>query len=205
MSSPQTIEIPDSLPVMVLPCTLFPHCLMPLYIFEPRYRAMLAQALSTDRMFCIGTCDSGDPGANVAPISTAGLVRACVTHANGTSHLILLGLRRIRLTDWLETTPFRVARVEPLACEMENPKLADRIAEEAIDMVGELTGPSQAMSAKIYDHLRQLNDPSAVADVIAHNFVTDPAQRQQLLETLDVVERLHHLSQVIQTRIADQS
>jgi len=190
---------------MVLPCTLFPHCLMPLYIFEPRYRAMLAKALSTDRMFCIGTCGPDGKPPDVAPISTAGLVRACVTHENGTSHLILLGVRRIRFTGWEELTPFRIAKVEPIACETDDPKLASRLADEAIDLISELSGPGQSMSVKIHDNLRSLNDPSAVADVIAHTFVTAPLQRQRLLETLDVVERLHNLSQFIQTRIADQS
>ncbi|MCB1233019.1 MAG: LON peptidase substrate-binding domain-containing protein [Verrucomicrobiae bacterium] len=209
MSENDSIEMPDSLPVMVLPCTLFPHCLMPLFIFEPRYRAMLAQALESERFFCIGTSDpDADPDNDertVAPISTAGIVRACVTHDDGTSHLLLLGTRRIRFVDWIQTEPFRIATIETVECEIETPDLADQLAREAIELTADFIGEGRPMSPQVHDHLRSLDDPSAVADVIAHSFITDPRQRQQLLETLEVGERLHRLSQYLHARIADQS
>ncbi|MBL9154951.1 MAG: LON peptidase substrate-binding domain-containing protein [Verrucomicrobiales bacterium] len=203
---PATLEkLPESIPVMVLPCTLFPHCLLPLYIFEPRYRAMLSTALAADRMFCIGTVPEGGEPDDIAPISTAGLVRACVTHENGTSHLILVGTKRIRFTGWRQMAPFRIATIEPIDCEIEDADLAERLASETIDLVEELTGPDQTMSVKLHDNLRLLNDPSAVADVIAHTFVTGATERQRLLETRDVVERLHCVNQFVQTLIAGQS
>ena len=204
-----SIEIPGTVPVMVLPCTLFPHCLMPLFIFESRYREMLRRALESDRFFCIGTSDpDADPDNEerpVAPISTAGLVRACVTHEDGTSHLLLLGTRRIRFLEWVQEEPFRIARVEPAACEIDDPVLASRLAAEAIEMTTELAGEGRAMSDQVHEHLRSIDDPSTVADVIAHSFVTHPRQRQLLLETIEVSERLHRLSQFLQAKIADQS
>ena len=48
------MEIPDAVPVMTLPsATLFPQALLPLYIFEPRYRQMLTDMLRTERMFTV--------------------------------------------------------------------------------------------------------------------------------------------------------
>ena len=95
--STEAETLPGSLPVMVLGgATLFPRGYMPLFIFEPRYRAMLDHALERDRMFCIGHARPGidvehstDP---VYPVTTMGLVRACVTHPDGTSQLMLLGV-----------------------------------------------------------------------------------------------------------------
>ncbi|MCB1066220.1 MAG: LON peptidase substrate-binding domain-containing protein [Verrucomicrobiae bacterium] len=207
MSEDPSIEIPDRMPVMVLPCTLFPHCLTPLFIFEPRYRAMLKQALETDRFFCIGSRDPDidEDEPEVASISTAGIVRACVTHDDGTSHLLLLGSRRIRLVDWIQRQPFRIATVETITCENENPSLADRLASDAIDLIADFTGEGHPMSTQVHQHLRSLDDPSAVSDVIAHSFVTDPRQRQELLETLEVSERLHRLGQFLQRSITEGS
>ena len=49
-------ELPDSIPVITLAqCNLLPHGLLPLFIFEPRYRNMLAHALNHDRCFCVAT------------------------------------------------------------------------------------------------------------------------------------------------------
>lgn len=204
MESPPE-RLPASLPVMVLPCTLFPHGLLPLFIFEPRYRAMLSRSLASDRLFCLGTRDPADEDSPIAPISTAGLVRACVTHDNGTSHLLLLGLQRIRLLDWEQTEPFRVARVEAAPSEREDESLALSLARDAIELTRDLAGPGLPMSRKAHDHLGTLQDPSAIADVIAHSFVTEPRHRQLLLETLDVVERLHLLGQLIQSQISGES
>ena len=207
MPDDSVIDLPDRLPMMVLPCTLFPHCLMPLFIFEPRYREMLKGVLETERFFCIGTsdpdADAEDEDRPVAPISTAGMVRACVTHDDGTSHLLLLGTERIRFVEFLQTAPYRIALVEPVPSRTETVGLARQLSAEAIDMTAELSGDGSSMSSKVHEHLRSLDDPSAVADVIAHNFVTEPRQRQQLLETIEVGERLHLLTQLLQARLSD--
>lgn len=203
-------DLPKTIPVMVLPCTLFPHALMPLFIFEPRYRAMLDVALGSDRFFCVGTTDPEDSAhedeeRRISPISTAGIVRACVTHEDGTSHLLLLGVQRIRFVDWMQITPFRIARIESAECETESPSLAEQLAREVIDITTALSGDDGGMSREIHDHLRTLDDPGMVADLVAHSFVTDPRQRQQLLETLDTGERLRRLARHLHARLADQS
>jgi ATP-dependent Lon protease len=205
---PPEVELPDSIPVMVLPgCTLFPGCLLPLYIFEPRYREMLSYALENERFFCIGTARKGiDPETDpdpVLPLSTAGLVRACVTHDNGTSHLVLLGLSRIRITGWTQEKPFRIAEIDPVPAENGHSKAARELAAEVIDLAGRLVGEDQPMSGRLHDHLRGLGDASTIADVVAHNFVVEPAERQTLLGASDVTERLHLLTQHLQRRIAE--
>ena len=67
---------------MVLPMVLFPHSLVPLYIFEPRYRAMLAWALERDRIFCIALQKPGEAesksGVHFHHTAGLGLIRACV-------------------------------------------------------------------------------------------------------------------------------
>lgn len=84
------IELPPEVPVMVLPGTqLFPNALLPLFIFEPRYRAMLAHALAGPRMFCVASVKPGvlEPSGDddLHPVAGVGLVRACVGKEDGTS------------------------------------------------------------------------------------------------------------------------
>src|SRR5438046_3183984 len=95
--------LPDQAPVMPLPnALLFPHALLPLYIFEPRYRDMLEHALGQHRMFSVALLkpkrsewQSPDDFFHVAGV---GLIRACVGRPDGTSNLILQGLERVRFT-----------------------------------------------------------------------------------------------------------
>src|SRR5258705_13877356 len=93
-----SVILPKQLPVMALPgSVLFPHALLPLYIFEPRYRAMLEHALAQHRMFCVALINANHAEwsslYDFRPTATVGLIRACVGRADGTSNLILQGLQ----------------------------------------------------------------------------------------------------------------
>ena len=95
---------------------LFPHSLLPLYIFEQRYREMLSHALDGDRMFSVALIRRGIEEAkgieDLCRVAGVGLIRACVGNDNGTANLILQGLVRVRLLGLAQEKPFRVARVE---------------------------------------------------------------------------------------------
>src|SRR5437867_1685310 len=104
---------------MVLPgAHLFPNAILPLFIFEPRYREMLAWSLDQQRMFCIAPMKPGISEARSPEdfhhIVGLGLVRACVGHEDGTSHLALQGLARVKITGFLQETPFRIAELREL-------------------------------------------------------------------------------------------
>ncbi len=191
-------EIPDTVPVMVLGgATLFPHGYMPLFIFEQRYRDMLSYALERERMICIGharpnidTEENPDP---VYPITTVGLIRACVTHPDGTSHLMLSGLQRAEIMGWEQTAPFRVATIVTQPSRVENLTQVANSALELVDLSSRLCGEGQPMSKQLKEHLRGVSDPAAISDVIAQTFLSDPIERQKLLDTLNVEDRLQQL------------
>ena len=95
-----SVTLPKELPVMPLPgAVLFPHALLPLYVFEPRYRKMLEHALQRHRMFCVTlikpSCPDWRAPEDFFHLATAGLIRACVGRGDGTSNLILQGLQRV--------------------------------------------------------------------------------------------------------------
>src|ERR1700742_5110385 len=98
-----SVTLPKQVPVMPLPGALvFPHALLPLHIFEPRYREMLKHALAHHRMFCVALlkpdCIDWDSPDDFFHIATVGLIRACVERSDGTSNLILQGLERVRFS-----------------------------------------------------------------------------------------------------------
>src|SRR5690242_12871298 len=109
------MKLPREVPVMTLPnATLFPHALQPLYIFEPRYRQMLADVLASGRVFAIAMQRPGYTREIPAPVAGLGLVRVAVRHADGTSHLVLHGLARVELGEVVRYRPYRIQRVRPL-------------------------------------------------------------------------------------------
>jgi Lon protease-like protein len=178
--------LPDEMPVMVLPdCHLFPGCLLPLYIYEERYRQMLAHALDSNRMFCIGNREGEDEEAPISPHSTAGLVRACVRQKDGTSHLLLLGLQRIKLGNWVQTNPFRVARIEPLETVMGDPDEQQRLKKEALG----LFSAASEQAKELRKVLEENDDAEMVCDVLSYHFTRCPKLQQRLMGEPSLVKR----------------
>src|SRR5215813_9968249 len=109
------MKIPPEVPVMTLPnATLFPQAFLPLYIFEPRYRQMLSDALHSNRMFAVAMQKPGHTRETPLPVAGLGLIRVSVGHRDGTSHLILQGLTRVGLEEAVKYKPYRVHRIRSL-------------------------------------------------------------------------------------------
>lgn len=193
------VLLPETIPVILLSrCNVMPQGLLPLFIFEPRYRKMLSHALNNDRFFCVGMhrddvpeeCDDA-----FHPCSTAGFVRACVHHADGTSCLMLQGVQRIRLTGWVQRQPFRIARIEPVntvnSAPEQVPELRAAVLNRALAMIA---GPdNRALGEKMCG----IKDAEILADFIAANFIQDAALRHPLLGMADLNERLGYLLEML--------
>jgi uncharacterized protein len=191
--------IPQRLPVMMLSgCNLLPHGLLPLHIFEPRYRMMLEEALHGDRMFCIGTLqgpeETFDPADCVHPTSTAGFIRACVAQPDGCSNLLLQGLQRIRLTDFQTDRPYATAAVTPITTVNGDPGEVSNLVEDVRSQAMELIAlNNKEASRPIQEQVCGLEDPEMLGDLIGYHFIDRPEERHLLLETACLRTRLAHL------------
>ena len=205
MSDP--IELPDAVPVMPLPgALLFPHALLPLYIFELRYRAMLEHALARHRMFCVALVDpdlaewhSTDDFHDVAGV---GLIRACVGREDGTSNLILQGLQRVRFTGFEQERPFPIARIEPLESVHANRIETEALSTKLLELYATFKHKGRQLPDKVHVYLSDLSNPEMLADLMAATFVSDPARRQRLLEELSIKQRLRLVIQYLREESA---
>ena len=193
--SPQNpVPLPDSMPVMVLSdCYLFPGCFLPLFIFEERYRAMLRHALAGNRMFCIGT-RTDENEDSVLPWSTAGLIRACVRQPDGTSHLMLYGVQRIRLSGWEQEHPFRIASISPVEVTPPPADAAQALIQESLSLLPAPTPTCSEAMQQLKSTLAAMSCPDRVCDVLAYHFVREPEALKTLLSSTDPLERLRVLN-----------
>jgi Lon protease-like protein len=197
--------LPDQIGVMTLQeVTLFPQSMLPLYVFEPRYRRMLEDSLKAHRLFCVAQRKPGTSRDIPAEVAGLGLIRAAVGHGNGTSHMILQGLTRVRLDKTLRYKPYRVNRIEVLKTPDDDGQNLDSNVRRLKDVVTErldlgVAFPSSAkkehlVKAKdILNYLNTLDDPGHVADMVACSLLPDSGQRQVILETVALEQRLNYL------------
>lgn len=204
----RSVTLPKQLPVMPLPGTvLFPHALLPLYIFEPRYRNMLEHALQQHRMFCVAlikpSCPDWHAPEDFFHFATAGLIRACVGRGDGTSNLILQGLRRVRFTSFKQGKPFPIASID--AVELREPTTVETeaLGTKVIELYGSLKHDRRQLPAKLDRYLSELRDLEMLADLMASTFVSDPLRRQRLLEEHSVNQRLRFLIKYLRDEIGN--
>src|SRR4051812_36509625 len=164
---------------MVLPeAHLFPNALLPLYIFEPRYRQMLAWSLEQHRMFCIAPMKPGISEArSIADFHHTvglGLVRACVGRDDGTSHLVLQGLARVRIIGFLQDAPFRIAEMRELPSKPTDPQESEELTAQLLEVCTLLRASGATVPEALDKQLAQIEDPATLSDIIAHTFLRDP-------------------------------
>jgi Lon protease-like protein len=192
------MTLPRIAPVMVLPnALLFPNSLLPLFIFEPRYREMLKWVLAEQRVFCIAQTK---PGVNEAltpedfhDTGGLGLVRACVGHEDGTSHLVLQGLARVRFTGFVQEEPFRIAELAELRSETTDELDGEALTARVLQLCAQLRANGTPVPEAFDQQLARIDDPAVLADVVAHAFLRDSVHRQAIFDELHVGQRLEKL------------
>jgi uncharacterized protein len=193
-SSMPTIQIPERCGVMLLPdCTLFPHGGLPLYIFEPRYRKMLDDALEGDCFFAVARLTGNEKvlAKSVAPVGTIGLVRASREQQDGTSQLLLHGVMRVRFTQWLDDQPYPCASIEPVISIFSPENQAVAAMKTLRGAVEDAIRPlPEEVQAGVFALLDRAEDPGLMTDIVCQQFIHEPDLRQQLLEMESVAGRI---------------
>jgi len=190
-----SLHIPEVCGAMLPPdCTLYPHGGLPLHIFEPRYRQMLEETLSGSCFFsvaCLTGEETDNPAECTAPVGTVGLVRASREMDDGSSNLLLHGVIRVRFTEWLEDGPFPKARISPIPAVFEPESQSESAVESLREAAESATRklPEEVRST-VLEMSKQIDDPAILADVICQQFLHQPEERQQMLETESVAARI---------------
>jgi ATP-dependent Lon protease len=208
------MNLPHEVPVMTLPnATLFPQALLPLYIFEPRYRQMLADALHSNRMFSVAMQKPGSPRETPLPVAGLGLIRVSVGHRDGTSHLILQGLARVELAQAVRYKPYRIQRIRPLQTPPCDNVTVDALIAKVRELLVERIelglilplpmaslGPSESDPAppsaspkEIMHCLDSCTNLDQTVDLVSRAVLPGAVERQAILETVDVEARLRRL------------
>jgi hypothetical protein len=183
----------QALKVFPLPsAVLFPHAALPLHIFEPRYRALVRDALEGDKVLALAQLEPGWEGQYgerppMQPMLCAGLIIWHEELADGRYNILLQGVTRARLLSELPADKlYREVRVQLLPdSEYQGPE-----EERLRQAVFELAGRVPASFAENLLPLVARSTGGALADVVAAAVIPEPERRQELLCELDVRKRL---------------
>jgi hypothetical protein len=196
-------------PIFPLPdVTFFPHTLLPLHVFEARYRAMVIDALERDRRLAVVKLQPGYEAGYagkpaVHPVAGLGEIVSCERLATGRYNILLRGECRVRLEDELPSdTLYRVVRARRLAdAEPAGDATAalTRMRAACRSLLGALQRPADLLDPA----LAEGQAAGVIADRVAAAVLPDADLRQSLLETLDADARVRRVADAVESLVRE--
>ena len=199
--------LPDD-SIVILPVrnfVLFPGLVMPIAIDRPGSIAAAQEAAGTERP--LGLLLQTDPAVDepgpdgLHRIGTVAEILRYVTAPNGTHHIICRGVRRFRVLEFLPGHPFIAARIEEIAgAEILTPEIEARVhrlkerAREALQL-------QPNVPPELGATIEGLTSASALADFVAGIIDVTSADKQRVLERIEVQDRLDDVLGVVAQRI----
>lgn len=196
--------LPPSIPIFPLPnVVLFPNVFLPLHIFEPRYRKMVADALEGDRIIGMVLLRPGweadyDGRPPVYPIGCAGLITHAEPLPEGRYNIVLRGLEKFRIGEEDDSLPYRVAQVETLMEDLTDGERAmvrtERRRLEAL-LVPQPEG--RGTDAKVPPSMPDEDLVNALAQYLE----LEPVEKQALLERDGLLARCRSLIELLEMKV----
>lgn len=196
------------MPIFPLPSVvLLPGATMPLHVFEPRYRTMLADCLATHRVMAIALLagnesDERREGQSLPRIARVAGIGSIVEHAalpDGRSNIVVKGVARAVLRELPFSPPYRRGHARILEPSPTPVSQADYAALRGAALA--FASAARRLDRNVEFVLPPDLDAGATADLCAHHLLLDASARQRTLEELDVAERVRF---VVAT-LADQT
>ena len=198
------------LPIFPLPgAVLLPYALIPLHVFEPRYRKMVRDCQSGAGVMALANIPGealreGREPPRVLPVIGAGILARVDPLPDGRSNIVLRGVRRARIVEELSTQePYRLVRAEALAEPFADAAFLARSAEQLRQMVLAVCARHPGAAATALAQMAgSTAAPGDLADAVGAMILESPEERQQLLETASAEDRLRRVTQHLAATLA---
>jgi Lon protease-like protein len=189
------VPLPRLIPLFPLPnVVLFPQVLLPLHIFEPRYREMVKDVAAGDELIGMillrGPEDIAEPGRDVFTVGCAGRMIRKVDLPDGRSNILLQGVREFVPREQTFDRPYRVAAVDWMPAPPKGFRLDPTLKRTLLERIRQFLGEKQ-------EEMRILNDPTVsdemLVDLFAFALDFPVAEKQSLLEVQGLESRAERL------------
>lgn len=196
------VEIPTELGILPMRnVTLFPGITAPVVIGREGSVRLIEDTLRGEKV--LGLVAQRDPAEErprpegLYTVGTAARLLQAQRHSDGTVRVLVQGLRRIAVLRYVQQEPYLRARIQPLRDVGELSAEVERLQAYVIQQFGKLIAHTPLMPAELFLAISSIPSPGMVSDLIAGHLNVPLAERQELLEQLDIKARLARLGFLI--------
>ncbi len=206
-------QLPDLIPILPLyDAALFPKMVLPLVVMEPASVLLVDEAMAAKRI--VGLVVSRKhleaekaekptmekPAAEeMAAIGTAAMILKMAKTEDNKAQMLVQGLTRFKIAGFVEGKPYLQARIAPLTDIVQQDTETEALKTNLQNLFEKIVELSPGLPQEIAAMAKSLQDPGLLADMVASTINSTTAEKQEVLEILDVKKRLKTV-----TRIATQ-
>src|SRR5215211_3540830 len=198
----QEQPLPSALPVLPLKEIVpYPDTLTPLAIGQRRSVRLINDVLSGERMLVLVASrdrEADEPAPDqLHDVGVAAIVARMLKVPDGTIRILVQGMERVRLVDYVTEEPYLVARIEPLPDVVEPSPELEALTRNVQRTFTEIIEQIPYLPEELQLAVTNVDDPSALAHLIAGALRIPTEEKQELLEQVNVGRRLRRLSEIL--------
>ena len=197
-----TIELPAALPVLPLKETVvFPDSVTPLAIGQERSIKLVDDAVAGERSLALVTvrnADADPPGwEDLYDVGTAAVVHKMIRVPDGTLRILVQGLRRVRLEHSVRDEPYLVGEFAEVPDVLETNREVEALTRNVQGQFARVIGLVPYLPEELQIAAANVEDPSALCNLVASTLRLKTEEKQKLLELADVHARLREVSTIL--------
>jgi len=200
------IAVPTELPVLPLRgVVIFPSAIVPLLISRGASLQAVEQALATDRMLALvaqkNPEEEAPEPAGLYSRGAAGRILKMLKYPDGSVRILVQGLRRIETAEFLQRTPYLRAHVRLLSDVLDASADMEAMQAHMVNQFAKFVSMIPYLPDELQVVVMNIKDPGKVTDLIASNLNVSLEEKQELLSTVEVRNRLERLSTILNREI----
>ncbi|MEX5216646.1 MAG: endopeptidase La [Nitrospiraceae bacterium] len=204
----QNIEPPDQLPMLpVRDIVVFPYMVLPLFVGRDMSIKAIEAALAGNRMIFLATQKSLDvenpKPEDIHAVGTVGIIMRMLKLPDERIKILVQGLTKGKIKDYIQSDPYYSVRIEKLA---ESKPTGASLETEAVmrtvkEQIEKIVSLGKVLIPDVMVVIENLEDPGRLADMVASNLGLKVDVTQAVLEVVDPIQRLKHVSEILAKEI----
>ena len=204
----KVIKIPEILPILPLFNVLvFPKMMFPMEIFGDQSMTLVDEAMAKDRLIGLVMSKKSPPETKYQPedfytIGTSCVILKMAKTADNKAQLLVQGISRLRIISFVEEKPYIQARIETLEDQDDIKNLEiEALMANLVNLFDRIVKLTPFLPQEFGAMAKTIASPGVLADMIASIINATLEEKQQILETLDVKERLKEVTRLVNHQV----
>ncbi len=205
-----TEKIPETLPILPLfDAALFPKMVLPLVVMEGESIQLIDDAMAADRIIGLVLArtaeddqkqkiqEEGVSHEDLYDMGASALILKMAKTEDNRAQLLVQGLSRFKIDEYLGTDPYIRARVTHVKTEEKQDTEIEALISNLLSQFTKVVELSPGLPQEMASMAKSITEPGILADMIGSTINTPTAEKQKILETMDVKERLREVTRQV--------